>query len=117
MTSSTVGRRLAAGATIALALSASGCGGSSHAQPASGQELFAAECSACHSLSGSEQPRLQGGDLRGLRVSHAAMLQFVREMPVRHHLTAAENEAVTKYVLAIERAARGGSRQSAMTQP
>jgi hypothetical protein len=59
-------------------------------------------------VAGSESPSRQGGDLRDLRISHAAMLQFVQEMPVRHHLTAAQQNAVANYVLAIERAARKG---------
>ena len=108
MTRSTVWRRLAAGATVALTVGLSGCGGSSQQPPPTGQRLFAADCSACHSLSGSERPSRQGGDLRGLRISHAAMLQFVREMPVRHHLTDVQENAVAKYVLAIERAGRPG---------
>ena len=36
------------------------------------------------------------------------MLQFVGEMPVRHHLTGAQEDAVASYVLAVERQARAG---------
>ena len=106
MTHSTVRRRLAVSATVALTVGCIGCGGSSQQPAPSGQRLFAADCGACHSLSGDERPSRQGGDLRGLRISHVAMLQFVREMPVRHHLSAVQENGVAKYVLAIERAAR-----------
>jgi mono/diheme cytochrome c family protein len=108
MTRSTVRRRLAASAAVAVTVGLIGCGGSSQQPPPSGQRLFAADCGACHSVSGIERPGRQGGDLRGLRIAHAAMLQFVREMPVRYRLTAVQTNAVAKYVLAIERAARKG---------
>ena len=105
MTRSTVRRRLAASALVALTAGVSGCGGSS---APSGQRLFAGSWSTCHSLSGNERPSRQGGDLRGLRISHAAMLRFVREMPVRHHLAGVQGNAVAKYVRAIEHATRKG---------
>ena len=37
----------------------------------------------CHSLTGRQSPRRQGGDLLALRMTRVEMLEFVREMPVR----------------------------------
>ncbi len=59
----------------------------------------------CHSLTGRQSPRLQGGDLLALHMSRAAMLEFVREMPVRHPLASAQQRTVADYVQAVE--ARG----------
>ena len=59
----------------------------------------------CHSLTGWQSPRLQGGDLLALHTTRADMLEFVREMPVRHALSAAQIGAVASYVRAAE--ARG----------
>jgi mono/diheme cytochrome c family protein len=92
-----------------VALSAallSGCGGSggSGGQSASGgRRLFSTDCSACHSLSGHEDPRRQGGDLLAFRSSRAALVQLTREMPVRHPLSASGLRAVVDYVMAVER--------------
>jgi hypothetical protein len=59
----------------------------------------------CHSLNGRQSARLQGGDLLELHASREAMLQFVREMPVRRSLSSAQVRAVADYVRAVE--ARG----------
>ena len=85
---------------LVSALLAAGCGS---AQPQSGAGLFAASCGHCHTLTGVDSPSHQGGDLLHLRLSRAQLLQFTREMPVRHPLTPAELSAVTSYVLAAER--------------
>ena len=94
----------AALATVAVLLT--GCGGAG-SQHVSGSKVFATACSGCHSLVGNESRHRQGGDLLGYRISRAAMTDFVREMPVRHRLTAAELAAVVNFV---ERAERGGRR-------
>ena len=78
-----------------------GCGSAKPQQ--SGSRLFATSCGQCHSLTGVDSPTHQGGDLLRLRLSRAQLLQFTREMPVRHPLTPAELSAVTSYVLAAER--------------
>jgi mono/diheme cytochrome c family protein len=93
-------------ALAAAIVGLAGCGGSGRGRTPNGQEIFAQDCSACHSLSGRYAPRRQGGDLRDLRVPRAAMLQFVDEMPVPARLTTAEARAVTDYVLEVERGRR-----------
>jgi mono/diheme cytochrome c family protein len=87
------------------AIAIAGCGGSSAAPP-DGKALFSENCSACHSLTGVDSPKRQGGDLRAARFSRAVMLQFAREMPVRRPLSAAELRRVADYVVAVERANR-----------
>lgn len=79
---------------------AAGCGS---AGPTSGAKLFASSCSGCHTLTGVNSPRRQGGDLLHVHLSRADLVQFTREMPVRHALTATEVGAVASYVLAAER--------------
>lgn len=67
-----------------------------------GRALFVEACGACHTISGRPDPTRQGGDLRDLHVSHDAMLQFIREMPVRHPLRAKQLQAIAHYVLSVE---------------
>ena len=88
-----------------------GCGGASGARPVTGSRVFAAECSACHSLGGRESPSRQGGDLLDFHFSRQVMREFAREMPVRHPLSARELRAVVDYVVGVERA--GAARCSA----
>jgi mono/diheme cytochrome c family protein len=98
--------RPAAGlAALAVATVAAGCGSGGSAQRVDGRTLFAQDCGMCHSLNGRPSPRLQGGDLLALHASREAMLEFVREMPVRHPLSSSELRAVVDYVRAVE--ARG----------
>ena len=78
-----------------------GCGGS-HPTP-SGRAVFVSSCNACHSLTGINTPRQQGGDLLDLHLRRAVLLQFAREMPVRHRLSEAEFGAVVSYILAVQR--------------
>jgi len=80
-----------------------GCGGASRARPATPAALFAQACGSCHSLVGRESPRRQGGDLLDYRFSRVVMLEFAREMPVRHPLGAAQLGALVNYVVAAER--------------
>jgi mono/diheme cytochrome c family protein len=94
---------LAAFAAV-IACAACGSSGSSRRAP-EGASLFTEDCAMCHSLTGRQSPRLQGGDLLDLHTTRADMLEFVREMPVRHALTAAQIAAVADYVRAVE--ARG----------
>jgi mono/diheme cytochrome c family protein len=88
-------------AILTAAAVATGCGAAR--PPASGAKLFASSCGGCHTLTGVDSPSHQGGDLLGVRLSRAQLLQFTREMPVRHPLTATELDAVTSYVLAAQR--------------
>ena len=98
---------LAALSALAVFLALGACGGSG-AAPAhrDGKALFAQNCSLCHSLTGVESPKRQGGDLLHGRFSRQVMLQFAREMPVRHRLSEAELRTVADYVVAVERASR-----------
>ncbi len=96
---------LAVAVTVVVVLSVglAACGAGRSSPVPSGRTLFAQACSACHSLSGTQSPRRQGGDLLGIRFSRAVMLQFVREMPLRRPLSPAELRAVSDYVVAVER--------------
>jgi mono/diheme cytochrome c family protein len=90
---------------LALALCACGASGAGHASP-DGKTLFAHNCTACHSLTGVESPKRQGGDLLHGHFSREVMLQFASEMPVRHRLTEAELRRVSDYVVSVERGGR-----------
>jgi mono/diheme cytochrome c family protein len=91
---------------FAVVIVCAGCGSSgSSPRAADGASLFTEDCAMCHSLTGRQSPRLQGGDLLALHTTQADMLEFVREMPVRHPLSATQIGAVADYVRAVE--ARG----------
>ena len=79
-----------------------GCGGGTH-RPATGRALFVTSCNSCHSLTGINTPRQQGGDLLNFRVDRAVLLQFAQEMPVRRPLSHAELEAVVSYIVTVQR--------------
>jgi mono/diheme cytochrome c family protein len=84
-----------------------GGGGQSHARAdRQGQELFAQACGACHTLSGHNDPRHQGGDLLSFHATRPQMLQLTGEMPVRHPLSRSQLDAVVNFVMAME--ARSG---------
>ncbi|HET9103894.1 MAG TPA: c-type cytochrome [Solirubrobacteraceae bacterium] len=91
-------------ATVALALVLVACG-SSPAPVATpqGSALFKHNCSGCHSLTGHQSARDQGGDLLAARLPHAVALQYAREMPVRRPLTHAQLEAIVDYIAAVQR--------------
>jgi mono/diheme cytochrome c family protein len=92
---------------LVLALAPAACGGSSASPPSpDGKALFARDCSSCHSLTGVESPRHQGGDLLHGRFSREVMLQFAREMPVPHRLNEADLQRVANYVVSVEQANR-----------
>jgi mono/diheme cytochrome c family protein len=90
---------------LALAAVAAGCGSSGGSRRADGPALFAEDCAICHSLTGRQSPRRQGGDLLALHTTRAEMLEFVREMPVPHRLSSSQLQAVADYVRAVD--ARG----------
>ena len=90
-------------AALAVMVAAAGCGSGGGERQAAGQLLFARDCGFCHSLTGRQSSTRQGGDLLRLHIGATAMLEFVREMPVRHHMSPAEVRAVARYVLAVER--------------
>jgi mono/diheme cytochrome c family protein len=101
--------RCAAAAALGLGLITvllAGCASMAHpAHPAppAGRALFTRECSSCHSLSGREDPRRQGGDLLEFRSSRTALVQLTREMPVRRPLSVSALQAVVDYVMSVER--------------
>jgi mono/diheme cytochrome c family protein len=92
-------------ALLAIVAVASGCGSGAGSPRADAPALFAEDCGMCHSLTGRQSPRRQGGDLLALHTTRAEMLEFVREMPVPHRLTEPQLQAVADYVRAVE--ARG----------
>lgn len=96
-------RRAIGLAAAALASVLGGCAGAGGVPEPAGQALFAQDCSVCHSLTGRQSPRRQGGDLLHLHIDRMAMLEFTREMPVRHRLSSVQLSAVADYVLAVER--------------
>jgi mono/diheme cytochrome c family protein len=92
-------------ALVSMAIAACG-GGQSPSGRSSGKIVFSEHCSVCHSLTGHDDPRLQGGDLLGFHAGRTEIRQFVREMPVVHRpLTQDELGAVVDYVMAAERRA------------
>lgn len=96
--------RSALAVTTAAALVA-GCGGSG-STGSSGREVFARACSVCHTLSGADSPSHQGGDLLAVHLSRAVWVQFARQMPAHPRLTKTQLQAVTDYILAVQRRAR-----------
>jgi mono/diheme cytochrome c family protein len=95
-------------AAACAALSA--CGGShaahtpSQTVTTSGSALFRQACGACHTLTGHDDARHQGGDLRGFHSSRTQLFQLAAEMPVRRPLTRAQLDAVVRFVMAVEAA-------------
>jgi mono/diheme cytochrome c family protein len=89
-------------ALVALAAAVSGCGSGQTRGAPEGHALFQQACGACHTLTGHNDPRHQGGDLLGFHSTRTQMLQLVSEMPVRHPLNRAELDAVVRYVMALE---------------
>jgi mono/diheme cytochrome c family protein len=92
-------------AALAVVVLAAGCGSSGAPPRSAGAALFTENCAVCHSLDGRPSPGQQGGDLLSVHVTRAEMLEFVREMPLRHRLSTAEQGTVADYVRSIE--ARG----------
>jgi mono/diheme cytochrome c family protein len=98
------GRTAALLGSVALFLAGCGSSGSAPASSSAlGHQVFAHQCSFCHSLSGHSSPRQQGGDLLGTHLRRPALYQFTAEMPVRHRLSRAALNAVVDYVLAVQR--------------
>jgi mono/diheme cytochrome c family protein len=104
--------RVAPIALVAAVLGAAACGsggGGGHvAAPRAfgdvrlGQTVFAANCTACHSLTGIGPRRPMGGDLTGYRMSPAQVLLLTRSMPPAEHLSEHELRAVAAYVAGVE---------------
>jgi mono/diheme cytochrome c family protein len=80
-----------------------GCGGRATDRRPPGATVFANECAACHSVIGNESLHRQGGDLVGYRMTREQLVEYTREMPVRHRLSPAQLSAVVDYVLELQR--------------
>jgi mono/diheme cytochrome c family protein len=85
------------------AVSACG-GGDGHAAASSGRALFDQACGACHTLTGHNDPRHQGGDLRDFHAGRAQLEQLAAEMPVRRPLSRGQLATVVRFVMAVETA-------------
>ncbi len=89
---------------VASCAAVSACGGGHGRAAASGRALFDQACGACHTLTGHNDPRHQGGDLRGFHASRAQFLQLTEEMPVRRPLSPGQLQALVRFVMAVEAA-------------
>lgn len=98
----TATRSAALPALLGALATLSACGATRSSPPVSGRAVFNRACAGCHSISGADDPRLQGGDLLDFHAGRVALVQFTREMPVRRPLTSTELQAVVGYVLATE---------------
>jgi mono/diheme cytochrome c family protein len=103
----------AAGATVAAALAATGCGSGGHhslnlprkparAELTAGARIFESSCANCHTLSGHDTSAT-GGDLALLPASQAEIASFARIMPVEPPLTPTRVKAVAAYIVGMER--------------
>ncbi|MGI8714626.1 MAG: hypothetical protein ACR2NR_15905 [Solirubrobacteraceae bacterium] len=88
-----------------LAAGSVALGGCGAAPGPSARALFGQACGACHSLSATDDPRRQGGDLLRFRSSRTQLLQFASEMPVRRALSPAQLQAVVDFLREVERRA------------
>jgi mono/diheme cytochrome c family protein len=91
-------------AALAVAAVSAGCGTGAPSR-VRGASLLAESCGTCHSLTGRQSPNRQGGDLLAFRMARGEMLEFVREMPVPHRLSSADQETVVDYVRSVEASA------------
>jgi mono/diheme cytochrome c family protein len=87
----------------AVSAALGGCASGGHAPTASsGRALFAQACGACHTLTGHNDSRHQGGDLLGFHASRTQFVQLASEMPVRHPLSRGQLQTVVRFVRALE---------------
>jgi mono/diheme cytochrome c family protein len=109
-------RRLGVLVVLALAafgLPGCGSGGAARgsggaARRSEGAAVFNRECTSCHTLSQDAPPSKQGGSLLDYRISRRQLVQFTREMPVRHPLTPRQLSDVVDYLEGVERRAGAG---------
>jgi mono/diheme cytochrome c family protein len=88
---------------VASCTAVSACGGGhGHAAASSGRALFDQACGACHTLTGHNDPRHQGGDLRAFHATSSQFLQLAGEMPVRRPLSRGQLGTVVRFVRAVE---------------
>ena len=98
-------RAVAAIAAIAAGLLA-GCGngGGGSARIAQGRQIFASQCSGCHTVTGHEHGA-SGGDLVLAHLQEKDLASFARVMPTKQPLSAAQARAVASYVVSVASAA------------
>jgi mono/diheme cytochrome c family protein len=94
-------RRLASAALLPAAFVA-GCGGGGPS-PREGAAVFASSCTGCHTLAARPRVNPVGGSLRGYHLTVAQAEAAVRVMPVRTKLTARQLEAVSRYIVSLDR--------------
>ena len=101
-------RPVAVIAAIAAVLLA-GCGSSSDepARLAQGHEIYASQCSGCHTLTGREHGA-SGGDLVLAHLHEKDLVSFARVMPTKRPLSAEDARAVASYVVSVASAAGSG---------
>ena len=101
-------RALAVTAAIAAGLLA-GCGGGAggSARIAQGRQIFASQCSGCHTLTGREHGA-SGGDLVLAHLQEKDLASFARVMPTKRPLSTEEARAVASYVVSVASAAGSG---------
>jgi mono/diheme cytochrome c family protein len=81
----------------------SACGGQTHgAGASSARTLFTQACGACHTITGHDDPRHQGGDLLGFHATRTQFLQLASEMPVHHALSPTQLDVVVRFVRGLE---------------
>ena len=100
----------ACASAMLLTAAVSGCGGTSTVkrstptEAVSGRAVFAQHCAICHAISGRLYRTQQGGDLRGLHLPRAELVQFTVEMPViKRPLGRREVQAVVDYMQSLAR--------------
>jgi mono/diheme cytochrome c family protein len=98
-------RAVVAGAAIAACLLA-GCGSRAggSARIAQGRQIFASQCSGCHTLAGREHGA-SGGDLVLAHLHEKDLASFARVMPTKQPLSAEQARAVASYVVSVVSAA------------
>jgi mono/diheme cytochrome c family protein len=94
-------RRLGLAALLpAAALAGCGGGGPSLRE---GAAVYAASCRGCHTLAAHPRVNPVGGSLRGYHLTPAQAEAAIRVMPVRTKLTPRQLEAVSRYVVSLDR--------------
>jgi mono/diheme cytochrome c family protein len=96
-------------ASLAGVLAGCGSGADGTARIARGREVFASQCSGCHTLTGREHGA-SGGDLVLAHLQEKDLASFARVMPTKRPLSAEDARAVAAYVVRV--ASRGRLKQS-----
>lgn len=93
-------RKLGLAALLPATLVA-GCGGGPSLRE--GAAVYAASCGGCHTLAANPRVNPVGGSLRGYHLTLAQAESAIRVMPVRAKLTPRQLEAVSRYVVSLDR--------------